>query len=170
MDGNFREDLYYRLSVVNVNLPPLRERYGDILLLINYFIKKYSEKYQKPVTGLKSETFQLMESYSWPGNIRELENVIERLVILVEPGVDYIPPELLPEDILSNAGGIFSRQNRPITSKTLSIKEKKADYEKDMLMKALIKNNWNQSIAAEELGLHESTLRYKMRRLGIKKR
>jgi Nif-specific regulatory protein len=168
--GKFREDLYYRLSVVNVNLPPLRERYGDILLLINYFIKKYSEKYQKPVTGLKSETFQLMESYSWPGNIRELENVIERLVILVEPGVDYIPPELLPEDILSNAGGIFSRQNRPITSKTLSIKEKKADYEKDMLMKALIKNNWNQSIAAEELGLHESTLRYKMRRLGIKKR
>ena len=167
--GTFREDLYYRLSVVNVNLPPLRERSGDILLLTNHFLKKYAEKYQKQAAGLKNETIQLMESYYWPGNIRELENVIERLVILAEPETDYIPPGLLPEDILLKTGKTFSRQTKQVTSKTLSIKEKKAEYEKEMIIKALHKNNWNQSAAAQELGLHESTLRYRLRKFGIKK-
>jgi Nif-specific regulatory protein len=168
--GIFREDLYYRLSVVNVNLPPLRERTGDMVLLTTHFLKKYAEKYQKQVAGLKNETIQLLESYKWPGNIRELENVIERLVILAEPGIEYIPPELLPEDILLKAGKTFSKQIKPVNSKTLSINEKKAAFEKDMILKSLQKNNWNQTLAAEELDMHESTLRYRMRKFSIKKR
>ena len=167
--GTFREDLYYRLSVVNVDLPPLRERSGDIILLSNHFLKKYAEKYQKQRAGLKSETLQLMESYQWPGNIRELENVIERMVILAEAGTDNIPPELLPGNILAHFAEIFPRQIRTSPRKPLSIQKKKADYEKDMILKALQKNNWNQSAAAEELDLHESTLRYRMRKFGIKK-
>jgi transcriptional regulator with GAF, ATPase, and Fis domain len=167
--GTFREDLYYRLSVVTVKLPPLRERSGDIVLLTDHFLKKYAEKYQKQLAGLKSETFQLMESYHWPGNIRELENVIERLIILAEPGTDYIPPELLPDSILVHTVETVPRQSRTSSGKSLSIQKKKADYERDMIIKALQKNNWNQSLAAEELGLHESTLRYKMRKFGIKK-
>jgi transcriptional regulator with PAS, ATPase and Fis domain len=167
--GTFREDLYYRLSVVTVKLPPLRERFGDILLLTNHFLKKYAEKYQKQVAGLKSETFQLMESYYWPGNIRELENVIERVMILAEPETNYLPPELLPDSILAHSTEIAPRPSRTSPGKPPSIQKKKADYEKDMLIKALQKNNWNQSVAAEQLGLHESTLRYKMRKFGIKK-
>ena len=168
-EGNFREDLYYRLSVVNVSLPPLRERLVDIPLLANYFLKKYSDKYHKQVAGLKRETLQALESYDWPGNIRELENIIERCIILAEPGMEYIPPELLPENILAHSVETVLQKSRTSHTKTLSIKLKKADYEKDMIIKALMSNNWNQSAAAEELGLHESTLRYRMRKYGIKK-
>jgi Nif-specific regulatory protein len=168
--GTFREDLYYRLSVVNVNLPPLRERSGDILLLTNHFLKKYAEKYHKQTAGLKNETIHLMESYNWPGNIRELENAIERMVILAEPGTDYIHPELLPDNILTHSTEIVPRQSRSPSRKTLSLQEKKTDYERNMIIEALQKNNWNQSLAAEKLGLHESTLRYKMRKFGLKKR
>jgi len=167
--GTFREDLYYRLSVVTVKLPPLRERSGDIVLLTDHFLKKHTEKYQKQVAGLENETFQLMESYHWPGNIRELENVIERVVILAESGTDYIPPELLPDSILSHAGETVTERNRTSSGKPQSIHKKKADYEKEMIVKALEKHNWNQTAAARELGLHESTLRYKMRKYGIKK-
>ncbi len=149
--GTFREDLYYRLSVVNVNLPSLRERRGDIVLLANHFLKKYAEKYQKQLAGLKNETLQLMESYNWPGNIRELENVIERMVILAEPGADYITPNLLPEDSFTRTGKAFSKTTKNVKNKTVSIKEKKADYEKDMILKALQRNKWNQSSTAEEL-------------------
>jgi two-component system response regulator AtoC len=155
--------------VVNVNLPPLRDRSGDIVLLSNHFLKKYADKYQKHIAGLKNTTIQLMESYNWPGNIRELENVIERMVILAEPGMDYIPLELLPENILANSAEIIPRKIKTFPNKSLSIKQKKADYEKNIILKALQKNNWNQSVAAGELGLHESALRYRMRKFGIKK-
>ncbi len=167
--GTFREDLYYRLSIVNVNLPPLRERSGDILLLTTHFLKKYAEKYQKKTARLKTETIQIMESYHWPGNIRELENVIERMIILSEPETDYVPPSLLPEGILSKAGKIYSGKTKAVNSQALSVKDKKAEYEKELILKSLQKNNWNQTAAAEELGLHESTLRYRMRKFGIKK-
>ena len=160
--GTFREDLYYRLSVVTVNLPPLRERKDDIPLLVNHFLKKYVKKYNKNVSGLNTDTLNLMERYAWPGNIRELENVIERLVILAEPETDYIPSESLPDSIM-----VYTIENMPRQG---SIQKKKADYEKDMIIKALQKNNWNQSVTAEELGLHESTLRYRMRKFRIKKK
>lgn len=169
-EGKFREDLYYRLSVVNVNLPPLRERPTDIPLLANHFLKKYSAKYQKRVTGLKRKTLQALESYSWPGNIRELENVIERFIILAEPDMEYIPSELLPDDIIYYAAESPSRRKQKFQSNKVSIKEKKIDFEKEMIIKALVRNNWNQSKAADELGLHESTLRYKIRKFRIQKR
>ena len=120
------------------------------------------KKYNKNVSGLNTDTLNLMERYAWPGNIRELENVIERLVILAEPETDYIPPESLPDSIM-----VYTIENMPRQG---SIQKKKADYEKDMIIKALQKNNWNQSVTAEELGLHESTLRYRMRKFRIKKK
>jgi transcriptional regulator with GAF, ATPase, and Fis domain len=168
--GEFREDLYYRLSVVTVKLPPLRARSGDIALLSNHFLNKYAEKYRKQIAGLKNETLQIMESYYWPGNIRELQNVIERLVILTEPGTESIPANLLPESLLDNSNSTKSKSDIISTVKSTNIRKKKADLEKDMLIQALLKNNWKQTGAAKELGLHESTLRYKMRKFGIKKR
>ena len=169
-EGKFREDLYYRLSVVIVHLPPLRERLADMPQLANYFLNKYSDKYHKRIIGLKKETLQALESYVWPGNIRELENVIERCIILAESGIKYIPLELLPDDIISHESESSSKHKRKFKTDKLSIKEIKFDFEKEMIIKALEINNWNQSQAANELGLHESTLRYKMRKFGIKKR
>lgn len=168
-NSSFREDLYYRLSVVTVSLPPLRERKGDILLLANHFIKKYAEKYNKKIKGLKNDALNMMESYSWPGNIRELENVIERMVILAEPNSDYIAPELLPQSIRSPSVESYSQSEKVTPGRPEHIEKKKADYEKEMIIKALEKNRWNQSVAAQELGIHESTLRYRMRKLGIGK-
>lgn len=170
-DGSFREDLYYKLCVIPVSLPPLREREGDILLLVNHFIKKYSEKYNKSVMGLKNETLTLMERYSWPGNILELENVIERMVILAEANSDYISPDLLPENIRERTHTVKSdtpEETAPLVE-TRHIEKQKADYEKDIILEALNKNRWNQSVAAQELGIHESTLRYRMRKFGIRK-
>jgi transcriptional regulator with GAF, ATPase, and Fis domain len=168
-EGKFREDLYYRLSVVIVHLPPLRERVADMPQLANYFLNKYSGKYHKRIIGLKKETLQVLESYVWPGNIRELENVIERCIILAESGIKYIPLELLPDDIIYYAAESPSKRKQKFQSNKVSIKEKKVDFEKEMIIKALVRNNWNQSQAADVLGLHESTLRYKMRKYGIKK-
>ena len=167
--GTFREDLYYRLSVVTVNLPPLRERKGDIPLLINHFIKNYAKKYNKNVTGLNTDTLNLMEKYTWPGNIRELENVIERLIILADPQKEYIPQELLPENIRTCSTEFVVHSNIASPAKPKHIDLKKADYEKNIIIEALKKNRWNQSAAAQELGIHESTLRYRMRKFGIKK-
>jgi Nif-specific regulatory protein len=168
--GEFREDLYYRLSVVNVKLPPLRERLLDIPLLSIHFLKKYAEKYNKQLAGLNSETLQALESYTWPGNVRELENVIERMVILAEPGAPSIHPDLLPENILHRTVDKVSGQSVTTLLKTDGIQKKKADYEKEIIIDALEKNNWNQTVTAEELGLHESTLRYRMKKFGIKKK
>jgi Nif-specific regulatory protein len=168
--GEFREDLYYRLCVVNVNLPPLRERLLDIPLLSIHFLKKYSEKYNKHLAGLKRETLQALESYTWPGNIRELENVIERMVILAEPGANSIHLDLLPENILTRTVDKAFRPSGAPLLKTDSIQKMKADYEKEMIINALEKNNWNQTITAKELGLHESTLRYRMKKFRIKKK
>jgi transcriptional regulator with PAS, ATPase and Fis domain len=167
-EGKFREDLYYRLSVVNVNLPPLRERLADIPLLANHFLNKYADKYHKRVTGLKMDTLRALESYAWPGNVRELENVIERMIILAESNMKYIPTSLLTENILSKAGHSFSGQTKQVIKKSMNIKEKKAAYEMEMIYRALQNNHWNKTLAARELGLHESTLRYRMRKFGIK--
>ncbi|MFC2088376.1 sigma-54 interaction domain-containing protein [Calditrichota bacterium] len=167
--GDFREDLYYRLNVMNLNLPSLRERQEDIILLAHHFIKKYASKYKKNISGLKAETLDFMQHYSWPGNIRELENVIERMVILSEPDEQIIPPDLLSAEIRSNSVIFPANQELKIKFNKNSIHVRKSNYEKEILISTLEKNNWNQSTAAQELNIHESTIRYKMKRYGIKK-
>jgi two-component system response regulator PilR (NtrC family) len=169
-EGKFRQDLYYRLNVVNVKLPPLRERYEDIPILANHFLEKYSKKYHKKVAGLNSETLNILESYPWPGNIRELENIMERIIILIDPGKTNISTKLLPIEILAYSPKSSVIKNSNIKSNSLSIKDRQLNYEKMMLIESLTKNNWNQSLAAKELDIHESTIRYKMRKFGIKKK
>lgn len=174
--GNFREDLFYRLNVVNIKLPPLREKIEDISILAQHFLNQLSEKYDKHIKGFKPKTIKTLEAYVWPGNVRELENVIERMVILAEQDLETIPPELLPSELLT----IYASLKRSLSgrggtgkdssdSKSQSIKTKKASYEKNILFEALVKHQWNQSSAAKELGIHESTLRYKMQKFGINK-
>jgi len=165
--GRFRQDLFYRLNVVNVALPPLRERKEDIAILANHFLNKMAEKYGKKITGFKPEVVIYLEAYVWPGNVRELEHVIERMVILAEPQLESITPELLPLELqpqaISNA--IAAAQKSPVAE----MKAVQDVHEKTLLLEALTKHDWNQSAAAKALGIHESTVRYKMQKYGIKK-
>lgn len=101
--NRFREDLYYRLQVIQIYLPPLRERKDDIPLLVDHFIRKYNEENERHVKGVTPETMQLLINYRWPGNVRELENAIERAVVLADPDSEWITPDLLPGSILAAA-------------------------------------------------------------------
>ena len=173
--GNFRQDLFYRLNVVNIKLPALRERKEDVAILAQHFLNKLSAKYGKNIKGFKPETLAILEAHHWPGNVRELENVIERTVILTAQDLDYIPPELLPPEIRTRPLVSAETPQPPAETTAFSseadlpnIKTRKASYQKNLLLKALEEHHWNQSAAAQALGIRESTLRYKLKKLGIK--
>ncbi len=162
--GRFRQDLFYRLHVVNIALPPLRERKEDIARLANHFLYTLAAKYGKKISGFKPEAMIYLEGYNWPGNVRELEHIVERMVILAEPDLELLTPELLPLEIhLDNAEAI------PEAQASEGVKTMKDAYEKMILLEVLNKQDWNQSATAKALGIHESTVRYKMQKYGIKK-
>jgi Nif-specific regulatory protein len=162
-DGKFREDLYYRLNVINIVLPPLRERKEDISILANHFLISHSKKYGKNIKGIKPDTIDLFESYNWPGNIRELENVIERMVVLSANDDEYLSTELIPIEI---------RYHDTSTEKTSgvyeTIKTSQMQNERKIILDALVENKWNQSAAARLLGISEGALRYKLKKYNLK--
>jgi transcriptional regulator with GAF, ATPase, and Fis domain len=158
--GRFREDLYYRLKVVNIFLPPLRERREDIPLLIDHFLKFYSTRAGKRLE-IDKEAQRLLYSYPWPGNVRELENEIQRAVILAK---EKITPELLSSEIhRSNLGPTIkpAKLREYLTGKTLQ------EVERELFLGTLQKTNWNISAAARILGMPWSTLHDKIRRYGL---
>lgn len=163
--GKFRQDLFYRLNVVNVLLPPLRERKDDIIILADHFLAKMMERHRKLLKGFAPEVIADLEDYAWPGNVRELENVVERMVILAEPNREYLTRDLLPTEIQLAAVLNDETHATPPTS----IRRKRDEQEKKILLETLLKNNWNQSAAARDLGMHEKTIRYRMQKFGIKK-
>lgn len=164
-EGKFRQDLFYRLNVVNVQLPPLRERKEDIVVLADHFLAKMTERHHKSLKNFAPEVIADLEDYTWPGNVRELENVIERMVILAEPNNEYLTRDLLPTEI-QLAAVLDNEMNAMPTD---SIRRKRDEQEKKILLETLIKNNWNQSAAARDLGMHEKTIRYRIQKFGIKK-
>lgn len=166
-EGNFRPDLYYRLNVVPIQLPPLRERKGDVPILGNHFLQEMANKYQKPLVSFTPQAMAFMEQYEWPGNIRELENLVERMVILADPQVTQIDESLLPLEIRPQELEMVAAQLPDFSS--ADIKAKKEAYEKMMLLEALARNDWNQSSAGRDLGISERTVRYKMQKFGIQK-
>jgi two-component system response regulator AtoC len=150
--GRFREDLFYRINVMSISLPPLRERRGDIPLLVGYFIDMFNKKLNKDIEGLSSETMPILMGYQWPGNIRELENVIERAVLLAKGR--WIAPEDLPP-------GITSDQSLPSTmlpNGTLSLKKASRIIEKDLIKKALELTGGNRTQAAKILEISRPKL------------
>lgn len=147
-DSGFRQDLFFRLNVFSVTVPPLRDRKEDIPLLSDYFLEKIAGRERKIVPGFKKETYALLKSFDWPGNVRELENEIERLVILADPG-EFIGPELLSDHIR------FSLGQRPARG---SLKEQLASLEKELILDALKSNDYNKSLAAKELGITRQTI------------
>lgn len=156
IEGLFRDDLYYRLNVIVISLPPLRERKEDIPLLANYFLKRYNGMNGEKVKTIPAEVLDLLVDYEWPGNVRELENVIERAVVLSNDNI------ILPENIL-----LRSRENSldPKASSPPIIPLIEA--EKALIRKALEATSWNQSKAAKLLRIHRNTLRRKIRRFKL---
>jgi DNA-binding NtrC family response regulator len=160
-EGRFREDLFYRLNVITIDLPPLRQRREDIPLLVQFFLKKYAEENDRPVRRITPEALRPLMSYSWPGNVRELENVIERAVVL-SSGTD-ITIDLLPDNLLGR-GSALTLHDPPTDASLFEIVE---DVERRIITDMLEKCNWNQTEAAERFKVPLSTLNQKIRRLNI---
>ena len=160
--GSFREDLYYRLNVIVIKLPALRERPEDIPLLTEHFIKKFSAENGREKLALESAALKILMDYSWPGNVRELENVMERAVVLA-PG-DKIGADLFPRNLLQPPLEIAT----PDISEEFSLRDRVGAYEKEIILAALQKTGGNQKKAAELLDVNATTLSEKLKRLGIR--
>jgi PAS domain S-box-containing protein len=158
LEGKFRQDLYYRINVVKLVLPPLRERKEDIPLLVEHFIRKFGRLSGKEIQGLSSEVLPALMSHDFPGNIRELENIIEYATVVCKNGLIAI--EHLP-DYLKVQNQV--RSQKPSHEKANSLK----DVERSYICDALNRNQWNRSATAAEMGIHPTTLWRKMRRLNI---
>ncbi len=159
--GQFREDLYYRLKVFPIRLPPLRERRDDIPILATHFLARYAEELGKPVGGFSQQTLELMMSYDWPGNVRELQNEVQRIVIQLDPG-SFATPELLSPHI-KRALGVVAKAN--VTKGTL--REMMDSVEKYLLMETLREHGQNKTAAAKTLGITREGLHKKLRQHGI---
>ena len=156
-NGVFREDLYYRISVVPIKIPSLRERIEDIPALVNHFVEKFRKnKGPSAVKGFDRETIEVLKNYYWPGNVRELENLVERLIFTCD--VPYILPDNLPRYILTN---------EMICREPDSLEETISAHERKIIEEALLRNDWVVAKAANSLGTTRRILRYKMDKLGI---
>ncbi len=171
-EGRFREDLYYRLNVINLNLPPLRERKEDIPLLIDHFFTRYcreNEKYldssNRPVLKFHPEALQILMDHNWPGNVRELENVVERAVVLASDPI--VTVDVLPDHLLQASGLRIRRGEGGALPPDASLFEIVADYERRVIIERLEKANWSQTEAADDLHVPLSTLNQKIKRLNI---
>lgn len=162
----FREDLYYRLNVIPIHIPPLRERRSDIPLLVHHFIEHFSKTKKKKVTGITDEAMRHLMEYDWPGNVRELENMIERLVILSNH--EKIDLSDLPERVfptLSKEGGI----PLSIPEEGLSLETAVNEFEKQLILQALNKSGWVKNKAAQLLNVNRTTLIEKIKRQNLQR-
>jgi two-component system response regulator HydG len=152
-EGTLREDLYYRLNVVNVDLPPLSERAGDTLLLAQKFIEKYARKIGKEVKGIDAGAAAILTTYHWPGNVRELENIIERAIILTRSNT------ITREDLAD----LDTTRQTPSVARVRLLSE----VEKDHILFCLNQMGWNIGLTADKLGVHRNTLRAKIKEYGL---
>ncbi len=159
-EGKFREDLYYRINVIPIKLPPLRDRSADIPQLADFFLRRYNTRFRKQIQGITEPTMAMLKKYWWPGNIRELENLIERLVAVADK--DLISEEDLPLEF-------HFAQLEPAGVRTDNLFEDATNtFERNFILRALEKNGWNVTGTAEYLGIPLSTLKYKMDKLDVR--
>jgi len=169
-DGKFREDLFYRLNVVSITVPPLREKRDDVPLLAYHFLKKYAKEMQKDIKSISVDAMNKLIAHSWPGNIRQLENVIERAIVMAEG--DTITTEQLPFAVAGEAGHL----DTPIPKTSDELKEIKKqlresaveNIEKSFVLDALTRNDWNVTKSAEVVGMQRSNFQALMRKYNIK--
>ncbi len=156
-EGNFRKDLYYRLNVVPIVVPPLRERKEDIPLLVEHFSNFFARKYGRKTPLFSDGALKILSDYHWPGNVRELKNLVERLVITVQ------------KDVIEESDLPYPLGQADASEGTKTLREAKEAFEKEFILRQLKKNDWNISKTAEELGIERSHLYKKMRAYGIKR-
>jgi transcriptional regulator with PAS, ATPase and Fis domain len=176
-EGRFRNDLYYRLQIVAINLPPLRERGEDVLLLTDYFIRRLNVRYDRTITGLDAETREIFLKYRWPGNVRELENLLERNFILEEDNT--IRAHHLPDRILRSVGakGVSTAEAWSVGADEAAdeapgegegdFHAATARFQRALLRRALDRHGGNSGAAAEALGLSRHAMRHQMQKLGL---
>jgi two-component system response regulator AtoC len=160
-EGRFREDLYYRLNVLQITLPPLRDRPGDLPLLIEHFLAKYNARFGTGVRGLTPEALKLLSRYAFPGNVRELENMVERAVVLAES--DQLSPDDLPDRLRDNADPVALT----LASGELSIKRTSRVIEETLIRRALERTSGNRTAAAKLLEISHRALLYKIKDYGL---
>ena len=161
-EGKFREDLYYRLNVVSVVIPPLRERKEDVPELLDHFIKKYSQANRKKISGVSAEVRDLLMRYSYPGNVRELENIVERAVVLSKGGT------ITSADLPLHLRTVESEEKICVRKSGSSLNETLDTMERGIILDALKESGGVQTRAAEKLGISERVLRYKLKKFKIK--
>src|SRR5207237_3822564 len=159
-EGTFREDLYYRINVIPIKLPPLRDRIEDIPQLVEFFLRRYNNRFRKRIQGVTDATMAMLKRYWWPGNIRELENLIERLVAVTDK--DYIAEEDLPLEFH------FAQLEPERNGSQNLFEEATYTFERNFILRALEKCGWNVTATAEYLGIPLSTLNYKMDKLEVR--
>jgi DNA-binding NtrC family response regulator len=171
-EGKFREDLYYRLNVINLSLPPLRDRKEDIPFLVEYFFLRYCQENEKflnsegrPLLSFEPEAMQILMEHSWPGNVRELENVVERAVVLTT--TPSVPAHVLPDSLQQAIGIRTVRDGDAVLGADASLFEMVADFERHTIIDALERVSYSQTEAAEALRIPLSTLNQKIKRLAI---
>jgi len=162
-EKKFREDLYYRLNIITIDVPPLRERRQDIPLLVDHFLKRFATEFRKTVTDVSGEALRKLESYEWPGNVRELKNVIERAVLLGSGPVESA------DDLTMGRTSIAAPEK---DKKMFSLPAKGFKFdelEKDIVLQALERTGWNQTRAGELLGMTRDQIHYRMEKFGLLK-
>lgn len=167
-DGRFREDLYYRLNVLSIEIPPLRERQNDIPILIDYFIKKHTKNSTTKIKGLSPEAKKIFHEYSYPGNVRQLESAIERSVLLAEGesiSLEDLPPEMLAKETSAAAAAAGGEPNFTLPPQGVNFEE----IERSLIMQAMERTDNNITKSAKLLGLTFRTLQYRLEKFGIKK-
>jgi two-component system response regulator PilR (NtrC family) len=164
-DGEFREDLYYRLNVIPIKLPPLRERKKDIALLVEHFLDKYAKASNIKRKTISKDAMEILANYFWPGNVRQLENTIERAIALESS--DIIGLDSLPQELLSSPTSVIHIPQ--VTEGTINFEEVISNIEQQMLLDALRATNWNKTEAARLLKMSFRSFRYKLSKYDIKK-
>jgi len=161
-DGRFRDDLYYRINVLSIDVPPLRERREDIPVLMDFFLKKHTRNTSRLIRGLTPEARKVMLDYAWPGNVRQLESAIERAILLAES--DYITVEDLPLEV--------RQESRPVAEAGFKLPAEGVnfeDVERNLILQAMERTDYNITKAAKLLGLTFRTLQYRLEKFGIKR-
>jgi len=161
-DGRFRDDLYYRINVLSIDVPPLRERREDIPVLIDYFLKKHTRNTSRLVRGLTPETKRMLHAYGWPGNVRQLESAIERAILLCES--DMITPVDMPSEIRQESQAVVTGGFK-LPAEGINFEE----VEKNLILQAMDQTDYNITKAAKLLGLTFRTLQYRLEKFGIKR-
>ena len=158
----FREDLYYRLNVIPVKVPPLRERKSDIPLLVSHFLEEFNKKSVAAVHEISTDAMHLLKQHNWPGNVRELKNMVERFVVLKGEGI--VEPQDLPHSIMTNTGTSSTPPSMEISEEGINLNTAVTEFEKRLILESLNQTNWIKNKAAKLLHLNRTTLVEKIKR------